>query len=165
MNTSLVYLRPVQVAYVRVRGPYAVSSAQAWEKMLAWLDAHMIRNVVERGFGLAHDDPRCVDQRALRYDACVQIPVDTMPDAFREFSVQTLPGGAFARRRYVGPHSGIRDEFHNMRSTWAPARGLALDNKRPFVEIYLDDPLRCPPNELRTDLCIPVMIASNASAA
>ena len=33
MITSLVYLRPVNVAAVRVRGPYSASAAQAWDLM------------------------------------------------------------------------------------------------------------------------------------
>lgn len=165
MSTGLVYLRPVRVAYVRVRGPYSHSAPTAWSKLLAWLDQHSVRREVTRGFGLAHDDPRVVAAAELRYDACVEVPPEVEVAAFREFGMQTLPGGAYARRRYVGPHAGIHNEFHEMRETWAPSRGLALHTKRPFVEIYLDDPARCPAEKLRTDLCIPVIAASEASAA
>lgn len=165
MSTGLVYLRPVRVAYIRARGPYPVSAPEAWKKMLAWLDARGIRSEVTRGFGLAHDDPRTTAAEALRYDACVEIPMDMEGLASREFGMQTLPGGAYARRRYVGPHTGISRQFHDMRETWAPSRGLVLHAKRPFVEIYLDDPLRCAPEKLRTDLCIPVAVGSEVNAA
>lgn len=165
MSTGLVYLRPVRVAFVRVRGPYGQSAPAAWSKLLAWLDQHRVRSDVTRGFGLAHDDPRTIAAADLRYDACVEVPPEVEALALREFGMQTLPGGAYARRRFVGPHSGIHTEFHEMRRTWAPSRGLALHTRRPFVEIYLDDPARCAPEKLRTDLCIPVIAASEASAA
>jgi len=165
VRTGLVYLRPVRVAFARVRGPYAASAPEAWAKIFDWLDARNGRREVTRGFGLAHDDPRIVAKENLRYDACVEMPPDLELQACRTFGVQMLPGGAYARQRYVGPHSGIRQEFHDMRTNWAPARGLALDARRPFIEIYLDDPTRCPPEKLRTDLCIPVVVASEVDAA
>lgn len=57
MITILVYLRPVNVAVVRVRGSYSASLAQAWDLMSDWLRTGGAICDVPPRYGLLLGDP------------------------------------------------------------------------------------------------------------
>lgn len=165
MKLGFVYLRATNLVCIRAKGPYQQSTGQAWGEMFAWLDRSGLRGKVTRGFGIAHDDPSTVPAERRRYDACIDLPEALPPSAFEHMLPQRLPGGAYARRRFVGPHSDIGTAFSEMRDQWRSATGVVVATDRPFVEIYLDDPKFCAPEKLRTDLCIPVAFAHNRDVA
>jgi hypothetical protein len=62
MITSLVYLRPVNVAAVRVRGPYSASAAQTGDLISDWLRTIGATCDVTPRYGLLLDDPRETSQ-------------------------------------------------------------------------------------------------------
>ncbi len=165
MSTGFVYLRPLNVAYVRVNGLYATSAKDAWERMFAWLnESGMIRSV-GTGYGLLLDDPRVVDAVKCRYDACVELIDDygrKLPD---EFGIRRLPGGAYARNRHKTGNVGLGKVISSLRDNWAPARGLAVDPRRPVIEIYLDNPQLVGEDKCRVDVCLPVLAVSEHESA
>ncbi len=161
-KAGLVYLRPVPVVFFRVQGPYATSVNAAWTRMFQWLDKHGLRNTAGRGYGLARDNPRTVEPSRCRYDACVEVPPDVDPALLDELSMQKLPGGAYARQRHVGDLTRIRDVIVEMRDTWAPTAGLAIDPRRPIVTIYLSDPAGTDTEKLKADVCLPIGAASDS---
>ena len=155
MKSGLLYLRPARLTLVRVTGPYATTIPAAWEKMFAWLDKHGFNSSFGRGYGLARDNPNIVGADKCRYDACVELEPIFEERAIRELGVQTLPGGSYVRERRTGGY-----DLYNQDSTFHAAfevpSGLMLDDKRPVVTIYLDDPRRIAAAELRSDFCVPV---------
>lgn len=157
MSTGFVYLRPLNVAYVRVNGAYANSAKEAWTRMFAWLnESGMIRSV-GTGYGLLLDDPRVTDAHKCRYDACVELLEDfgrKLPD---EFGIRRLPGGAYARDRHKTGNVGLGSVISHLRNDWAPSRGLAVDARRPVIEIYLDNPQLVGEDKCRVDVCLPVV--------
>lgn len=157
MRIGLVYLRPRQVVYVRRSGLYRTSSAQAWAEMFAWLARHKLREHVTCSYGLAVDHPGLVAPQSCRYDACIEIPEGFANVRTDGLSFQTLPGGAFARIRHVGPYGDLRPAIVSIRDEWLPTQPrLGLDRRRPLLIIYLDDPERREGAKLRADICIPV---------
>ncbi len=161
-RTGLVYLRPISVIFFRAEGPYRTSSAEAWSNMLRWLDSHGLRARTPRGYGLSRDNPRIVPAEKCRYDACIELPTDIDVSRLGHFEIQKLPGGAYARQRHVGCYSNIRTELSEMRDRWAPQQGLALDARRPLVTIFLNDPKHTPEEQLKADVCLPVMAATGS---
>ena len=158
VQSSFVYLRPTQLVGYRSVGPYEQSASSAWQLMFDWLDANGLRGIVDRGYGLAHDDPRVTPAEHCRYDACIEIP-NAPQESWQQMMPQRLPGGAYHRHRHVGPHSTIGSEIRRIRESWNAPNGLVVAVGRPLVEIYMDDPKFCEPENLRTDLCLPVAFA------
>lgn len=165
VKLGLVYLRSTNLISYRTVGPYSSSAPEAWSKMFDWLNRQRLRGVVTRGFGLALDDPRRVEPGLCRYDACVDLPEQLATSAWENMMPQRLPGGAYARRRHIGPHDQIGAIVKEMRETWCATPGIVPATDRALVEIYLDDPLTCPPEKLRTDLCMPIAFSEGRDVA
>ncbi len=155
-TTSFVYLRPQLVWYVRRTGPYNQSARDAWQVLFDWVNANKFRSQISHGFGLLRDNSSIVPPEKCRYEACIEPPTGLAEFDSSVFQIQRLPGGAYARRRHVGSTDSLRDTIAEMRDQWAPSQGLCLDNRRPLVEIYLDDPVSAPGEKRRIDICLPV---------
>lgn len=157
MKSNLVYLRPLRVAYIRSVGPYAQSSAQAWSKMFDWLSNNGLHVFPGCGYGLLLDNQLVTKADECRYDACVEI--SSMPESRAEGSLQTrkLPGGAYIRDRHIGCYTKMGEKILSVRQDWSQDSGLVIDEKRPLVQIFLDDPRRGDSGQLRSDVCVPVI--------
>jgi AraC family transcriptional regulator len=147
------------VLYARSAGVYAVSVAQAWHTMTLWLKARDARHLVKRGIGVFHDNPSVTAPEAQRYDACVRLGADATLDADPEAGIghQTLAGGAYAVHSHMGAYEAMGELFSNLRTEAVAKRGLSIDDGRPFVAIYLNDPMRTREVHRHTELCIPVI--------
>jgi AraC family transcriptional regulator len=156
VKPSIVYLRPRAVAFTRVRGPYATSVPEAWESMFSWLDQRGFRNRVSVGYGLAHDDPRSVAGEDCRYDACVELGLDTLAEAGGEIRTQNLPGGAYVRSRVIGSYHAISKALVSVRDQWLPGQRFSMDKGRPVIAIYLSDPLLVAEGARKADVCLPI---------
>jgi DNA gyrase inhibitor GyrI len=152
------YIRPCAVLYARSIGAYAVSAREAWRVLNGWLEARNARHLYRRGFGIFHDDPTTTAPDALRYDACI-VAADGIPDEDPDAGIarQMLAGGAYAVHAHVGSYEGTGKLFSQLRRVTVAKRGLSIDFGRPFVAIYLNDPLLTREMHRRTELCIPVV--------
>lgn len=153
--------------FVRTNGAYASSAQKAWTQVFDWLDQNQIRQQVSVGYGLLRDDPKIASIDQCRYDACIEIPEGFETKIPEMFSVQKLPGGAFARTRHKGLTSELSKTITNLRDDWIPASGLWVDSTRPMLEIYHDDPMKIKDGERKIDVCIPVSteVGEDRSAA
>lgn len=158
MKSGLVYLRPWRLVYSRQVGPYETTIPLAWDNLLGWLEKNGIKAPLERGFGVMRDSPGIVSSDQCRYDACVDIEPMFEERAMREMGVQTLPGGSYLRERNNGSYRGLSSELLKLYDTFQPPDGLQLDQRRPLVTIYLDDPRDSGVSDRRADICIPVTV-------
>jgi len=156
VQIGYVYIRPVEALYVRSLGPYKAAATTAWSGMFAWLDEHRLRDRMARGFGLINDNPETTPEHLRRYDACVEVIEGLDVDPGAGVGRLTVPGGAYVVHRHVGRHRAISAGFSYIHRKWVPGHGLRVDGRRPYLEIYLNDPAITPERELLTDLCVPV---------
>lgn len=156
MQIEYVYIRPVEALYFRAIGPYRSSAQTAWNSMFSWLGERGLRAGLTRGYGIANDDPAGTEPHLRRYDACIEAPagLELAPDL--GIGRRTVPGGAYVVHRHVGRHRTIGAGFSYIHRKWVPGHGLQVDPRRPYLEIYLNDPDTTPARELMTDLCVPV---------
>lgn len=161
MKTGFVYLRPLNVAAVRAKGPYASSAAEAWKTMFAWLHESGAIREVGTGYGLLLDDPRVVQPVNCRYEACVEVTDEYRSRVPESFAFRRLPGGAYARQRHVGGVKGLAQTISALRNEWVPTQGLIIDNRRPLIEIFLDHPDLVALEKQRVDICMPVTVGEN----
>lgn len=156
MQNGLVYLRPSRLVHVRVTGNYETSIPAAWTKLQAWIERNGVGSALGRGFGLARDNPVNVAPDRCRYDACIEVEPLFEERARRELGVLTLPAGPYVRKRHIGSYEAILNFVASRHSTFEAPTGLRLDDNRPLVTIYLDDPRHFDPRDLRADICVPV---------
>ncbi len=155
-HSVLLYLRPARLVYVRETGPYERTIPRAWDRLLGWLDDRGLYKTLGRGYGLARDNPADVGSAHCRYDACIEISAEFEDRAIRDLGLATLPGGAYACRRFSGSYDRIRSVVSNVYAEFQPLPGLGTDEGRPVVTIYVDNPNYYKESDLRADVCMPV---------
>lgn len=160
LSDGMVYLRPTKLAYVRKVGPYTTTIGTAWAEMLHWLERHGLRSNAACGYGLLRDNPNSCDPDQCRYDACVPVLPHFEESARRELSLITLPPGPYARKRSRGNYRAMTSMIADLHSISRMSNNLRIDERRPIVTVYLDDPRRTEEDDLRMDMCIPVAASS-----
>jgi AraC family transcriptional regulator len=151
------YIRPMTVVYARAFGPYQTSAPAAWRAMNEWLAKRGVRSRVKQGYGYFRDNPRLTAPELLRYDACVPLTFGIEPDPEAGIGSQVLPGGGYAVYTHVGSYEDTGELFSHLHRSIVPKRGLTVDQERPFLAVYLNDPLVTREMHRRTELCVPVL--------
>lgn len=164
MSNGLVYLRPVQVAYLRIESIRRKAVHSAWAELKAILtELHVLENV-ERAYGFVHNSPRmgCSGDGAY-YFAGVQVfpGLPMTPESVLRRT--TLPGGAYLRHRHKGGLDEIGSGFTTLCGGPKGHADIVLDQRRPLIEVYsmigpgvIDEAL--------TELCAPVLPRTSADA-
>lgn len=104
-------------------------------------------------FGLSHDDPDITETSRLRYDACITInkPVDSEG----EVGVKNVRGGDYAVFLHKGPYAELKKTHDDIYRNWLPHSGREPGDSAP-IEIYLNDTKQEKPENLLTEICIPL---------
>lgn len=90
-----------------------------------------------------------------RFDAGAIFVDGYEPPSMAGLDYQTLPGGRWAVFRHVGPYDTLWQSWQAALRDWLPTSGEELRDAIPF-EDYIDDPSQVAPEELRTDILIPI---------
>jgi len=153
MDVSIISKEPIRVACIRAVGPYMDSSRQAWERMVAWAGPRGLFGPRTRFIGVGQDSPGTTAPELLRYDACISVgpEVETDGEAF----VTELPGGEYAAMVHKGPYEGLEKTYMWLYGVWLPGSGR-VSAGRPGYEVYLNTPDRTPPEELLTEINVPL---------
>ena len=150
MDIRIESLGDIRAARIRHIGPYN-EVGQCFERLLEWAGSVGARP--GRVLVLSYDDPDTVAPENLRSDACVELDTDTPPPP--GITVETLPAGRYAIYAHRGPYDGIPEAFRRLFELWLPQSGEEVDD-RPCIEIFHNSPLDTRPEELLTDLCLPL---------
>jgi len=155
MDVKIEQMEPQRVAYVHHVGPYR-ECGKAWEKVCLHLGPQGLL-AGATFIGLSYDDPEVTQPEQLRYDACVTVDDDYQPDgdAASEIKVQTVPGGTYAVTTHQGPYDHLSDTYARLCGQWLPASGRRA-REQPCFEVYLNDPEGTEPDELLTDIYLPL---------
>ena len=141
-----------RVASVRHVGPYN-ECGKAWNQLCTRLGAEGRLGPGVDFIGLCHDDPDVTPSDKIRYDACV--PVDDDYEPAGEIGVQTIAGGEYAVTTHHGPYDRLTGTYAELCGQWIPHHERNI-RAAPCFEIYLNDPESTPPDELLTDIHIPL---------
>ena len=117
----------------------------------------------QRGGALMNQISHCVaiypDEveigKVARFDAGVVFADGQTPSAPAGLAYQTLPGGRWAVFRHVGPYDTLWQTWQAAYRDWLPTSGETVRDALPF-EDYVDDASKVAPEQLRTDICIPI---------
>jgi len=99
-----------------------------------------------------YDNPDDVPEAELRSFAGGVFCDEGVPEGMEE---QQLSGGKTAVLTYKGPYSGISAAYHSLFGNWLPQSGEE-PAEAPCYEIYLNNPREVAPEELLTEICLPL---------
>ncbi len=151
MEVRIEHLEPLHVAFARHVGPYNGVGA-AWEKVCMRLGPEGRLGAV-KFIGVCYDDPEVTAPENIRYDACVTVEDDFQPRD--DVGVQTLPGGEYAVTTHLGPYEMLGRTYAELMGQWLPQHGRELRSD-PSLEFYLNAPENTAPEDLVTDIYVPL---------
>lgn len=147
-------LEDMNVLYVRKTGNYEEAACQAWSVLMKYCYSNKIRMEGTKCIGIGYDDPSITPENKLRYDACITCEDDIKVEG--EISTQIIKGGKYAVFLHKGSYKNLNETYRAIFMEWVPSNGKQVANK-PSFELYLNrDPRRTKPENLRTEIYIPI---------
>jgi AraC family transcriptional regulator len=153
MNVEIRDLEELTAAGLRHLGPYATIS-RSFEQLGTLAARAGLLSL--RGAPLVavyHDDPEATPAAELRSDAAIAVPRGTrLPEGLAEIR---LPAGRYACALHRGPYEGLGDTWARLLGDWLPRNGYRIGAGHSY-ELYLNDPSSARPDELRTEIRVPI---------
>ena len=153
MKPEIIERTEQQAIFVRRTGAYKESAGAAWEAVCHYAYSHRLVKPGREFIGISHDDPQITAQEKLRYDACITVSQPVKPEG--EVGVQKIAGGRYAMFLHKGPYENLLGTYKFIFSEWFPGSGEELRDV-PSFEVYLNSPPRTRPENLRTEIYIPL---------
>ncbi|QAZ67946.1 AraC family transcriptional regulator [Solidesulfovibrio carbinolicus] len=152
LDVVIKTLPVMKVACVRHVGPYD-QCEPAWTALCAKAGSLGLFGPDTKFIGIGHDDPQITPPEKIRYDACM-----TVPDSFTgtpDLPVATIGGRDYASAVVKGPYTNLAPAYAWLCGVWGPdcGREFAME---PSMEIYLNDPKTTPPDQLLTEILVPI---------
>jgi AraC family transcriptional regulator len=153
MDVTITEMPEMRVATVRHVGPYN-QIGQAFGRVGAIAGpAGLFGQPGSAMIGIYYDDPETVPVDALRSDAGIVVPsAAPLPEGLTE---QRLPAGRYACTEHVGPYEQLGDAWARLMGEWLPNSGHRIGAGASY-EIYRNDPMTTPKEQLRTEMYIPL---------
>jgi AraC family transcriptional regulator len=142
-----------QAVFVRRTGAYEESAGAAWEAVCRFAYSRRLVSPDREFIGISHDDPQITAQEKLRYDACITVSQPVKPEG--EVGVQSIAGGRYAVFLHKGPYENLLGTYQFIFGEWLPGSGEELRDV-PSFELYLNAPERTRPENLKTEIYIPL---------
>lgn len=153
MNVDIKTLPELRVATVRHVGPYNQIPEAFGRLGKIGGPAGLFRQPGAAMIALYYDDPESTPQDQLRADAAVAVPDGVpLPEGLGE---ERIRAGRYATTVHVGPYERLGDTWARFMGEWLPSSGHRLGDGVSY-ELYLNDPTKVPPEELRTELRMPL---------
>ncbi len=153
MIVSIKKFKEMTVAFVRHVGPYK-DVCSAWEKLCFESQVIEKSGAGSLAIGICYDDPEVTDVDKIRYDACVTVDDSFVPGS-KGIRKQKIEGGEYAVMVHKGRFDQLIDSYRWFYGEWLPGSGREAKSG-PSIEVYLKDPDRVPPEEMETEIRIPL---------
>lgn len=166
-RVELLNERPI--IYVRRQGAYdSIDYDKAWGSLWAYLEEVYAEDIkVNPDFliqmcisgdlqyvGIYHNDPNITDPDKLLSDICIATPKALSPKG--EIGVKNIAGGKYAIYTYKGSYEHLHIAYDTIFGKLIQEKGYVLD-ERPAFEAYLNDPKMVKPEELLTEIYVPIV--------
>ena len=134
------------------KGPYP-EIGRAFEKLGATVAARGFYGRFGQMVGVYYDSPADVPAADLRSHAGLDSPADLPIDPPLE--EVTLPAGRHAVLTFKGPYAGLPAAYDQLFALWLPGSGEEAADS-PMFEVYLNSPMDTAPEDLLTEICLPL---------
>lgn len=125
---------------------------KSFEKFSAICESRQLWPSLGAVLAIYYDNPEETAEAQLRSFAGSEFSGDAVPEGLAE---SHIPGGKTAVLTYKGPYSGLQAAYHTLFGNWLPESGEEPADS-PCYEIYLNDPRDTAPEELLTEICLPL---------
>ncbi|WP_421701579.1 AraC family transcriptional regulator [Aliiroseovarius sp.] len=132
-------------------GPY-MTIGKAFEELGARLASRGLFAQCGPVLAIYRDDPSAVPEDQLRSLAGAEWRGADLPEGF---DPDTIPASRAAVMTFKGPYAQIKSGYDQLYGSWLPESGEEPGDG-PCYEIYLNDPRTTPPEELLTEICLPL---------
>ncbi len=136
-------------------GTFNKAAGRSFKNLCTYMDMHNLWKYERGCLGICPDEPMTTPPEESRYIGA--FIVDDAADVSDEGDVKVdrIAGGRFAVFHYVGPFEGLTAAWSSIYRDWYPSSGEKLRECEPF-EVYLDDSAKTKPEDMRTDIYIPI---------
>ncbi|MFM7332889.1 MAG: GyrI-like domain-containing protein [Tabrizicola sp.] len=143
---------PIRLAALPHQGAYFEIS-RAFQKLSAVMASRDLFSSAGRMIAVFYDDPQSVQEPDLRSHAGFEL---TKPaDLASPLEAVTLPEGRQAVLTFKGPYAGLPAAYDELFGVWLPASGEEPADT-PSFEVYLNSPMDTAPEDLVTELHLPL---------
>lgn len=149
---EIVRREECRVVFVRHVGPYD-QAGTAWSRLAALAGSGGLMGPRSEFLGILHDDPEVTPPERLRYDAALVPPAGL--SFYGTFGTTVLAAGDYAITRHRGPYSTLAETYARLCGGWLPSSGRE-PRAAPALESYRNNPQSTPPEDLVTDIYIPL---------
>jgi len=151
---TVVDVQPIEVLGTEKTGPYSLIP-----ELLMMVVNYMMENnilITAPPLFICHEtSPECVKEANEKGTARVEIawPVTVPASGSGDIRRYTLPGGWMVRTVHKGPYESCEPTYLAALA-WIEKNGLSITG--PIREVYPNDPREVPPEEILTEIYIPV---------
>jgi len=141
------------VASVTHIGPYWETYV-AFQKLHEWISKNQVKPKGNPA-GLYYDNPKEIPLEKLRSEAIIEVDGNSKGEG--EVEIKILPPTKCACLLYKGSYAdvGKRQAYLNI-ADFLKNNGLVYDESLPIREIYLNNPTEVKPEDLETEIQMPV---------
>lgn len=125
----------------------------AFEAAVAVFTARNLWPFTQAMVGVYYDDPDMIEEDKLRSFAGFHVnDALELPDGMKE---EVLEGGRYAVLTHKGPYAELHRAYRFLFGQWLPQSGAEAKDA-PCYEVYLNNPRDVAPDELLTEICLPL---------
>lgn len=151
-NVELRHEAPKRIVGLPHAGPY-LEVGRVFEQVSASFTARNLWPHARGMVGLYYDDPNAVAPEQLRSFGGVVVSEDLpLPDGLQEGHTTECETAIL---RYTGPYAGLKSAYDYLYGVWLPQSGREAADA-PCYEVYLNSPADTAPEELITEICLPL---------
>ncbi len=143
---------PIKVAYIRHTGAYN-EVGKVWERLIKFAYKKNLVFFKIKTIGIVHDSPEITGEQHIRYDACIAVRKEIKPES--EIGYKVINGGKYAVFKYKGAYQKLGEAYDYIYAHWLPNSTFQLADE-PAFEMYLNSPYKEKPENLLTDIYIPI---------
>lgn len=150
-GVSIQTVDDMRLAALMYRGAYA-QVGSTFQKLSTILSTGGHWPQTRGMVAVCYDDPSTVPEAELRTHAGVWWAGQDVPEGTEDV---TLAGGRYAVLRLKGPYTGLAPAYGHLYGAWLAQSGETLRDA-PSFELYLNDPTSTAPDDLLTDIYMPL---------
>ncbi len=151
MKVEIQDLSPMRLAYVPHRGP-PQTVGRAFDRLMAWAGPRGL--TLPPHWGVAVWTSDMMNTPPEEQEAIAGLTVGPEVQADETVGIHVVPGGRHAVVLHKGPFAHI-GRAYDLLFAWLPTSGEEPAD-RPLFEINLNDPRKTAPEDLLTQICLPL---------
>lgn len=154
LKNEMKHVPARNVIYIRLSGDYKLNDyGGTWGRLCQYLQEQNRQIGDCSPLCIYHDDPKVTPTEKLRTDVCMVMPEKISPKGDVGFKI--IPAGHYAVFLYKGPYENLQAVYDTIYGKYLPEMECTLRDEAS-AERYLNNPCETSPEELLTEIYIPV---------